>query len=190
MIVIDRITQFVTANSATGIHNVSSQDAVVVIIYTGNNASSSIQYNGNTLVPIVSTSGTARGTSICVMLNPPVGDSTWTVVGGTAFSGVVMTLLGVDKTNSNFVTASNTFVSTTPTLSIQPEVAGGFLISAIQANGSDYNLSPENNVFSFTQPASNYFDRLAFVNLSPWRTTLFSYIGGISNIFGMEYVNP
>lgn len=143
-IIIDKVFQGQSSsgNTLTMDVNIPNQDAILVVtggsaIATGG-AWQSVTFNGDLLTKLIQAGVANNSAEIWIMWNPPIGTSqvviTPTATTGEAY-GNAMVILGVDKTNTSVITASNTDAASLSTIStaITPDVPNVLLIDALAA---------------------------------------------------------
>lgn len=140
-IVIDKITEAeVLGSSITFDHNVSSLDAVLVVLATGTaNNIASIQVNGVKIpaLPNTNQSGFSNGTQIIFVPTPDVGVNTIVVTGASmaGMTATAITLLGVDKSNPNIISNLNTAGSgTSESITAQIDTPNSMIIDCIMVS--------------------------------------------------------
>lgn len=145
--------QGTTAVTLTG--RVSSADEVIVITVGNDNGSAAVaKFNGVNLAGFTQLQGINFSTSIFTYLTPPVGNYTISVTDASTDLMVVtaMSLLGVSKRTSTFVTGGNQNAgSANPSLTVQVASANSIIIDSLyySANPAKANAS-QTQITAFT----------------------------------------
>lgn len=157
-IVIDKITQqaITSATSVTSDHNVTSQDAVM-LIYASQmgvaQALNSVTLNGVALTALGNPSVSTLTAGAYFVVNPNVGINTVSASATlpTALELITITLLGVDKKTTNPILVANSGASGSPSSTIQVTSANSLLIDFVGSLGTSISEDASQTIY-FDQP--------------------------------------
>lgn len=136
-IIIDNVStaDIFSATNLTVDHTVKSQDVVLIVATVNGNSSTNlqVQYGGMSLTKAVGITNGSNGAQINYLINPPVGNYPIYVdgAGSTSYGITAISLLGVDKKTTNFVTASATGTPGNVTLNITPHSVNSLIIDCL-----------------------------------------------------------
>lgn len=159
-IVIDNVSHRSSPTSTvTFDHSVTNQEAVLVIFASTNTGTTlSMNFNGVTLVPIVTNTGTSPIGFIYYVNNPPIGTSTITAVGANNVNVVVATILGIDKASGNLTTTTSTQSSavSTANITVNSPIANSLILTMMVSSSNTWYPAYPQTVLTENNASSGF----------------------------------